>query len=266
MKQKKDIGLGWLVKDLISAAIYSIITFVAFNYILPTLPADEVFNNAIVLFIILGSIGLTLLIRKTPSLILSVSEKFMKDNTGIIKTYSSLDDAVEDLKNDFKNSSKISLFLQIGRKELGDGESSIFGELIKGKVADGDCIRVLHASKGSPFLSDSRARARSNRYVNWMNSIERLEGIISIHKQNYVKIESREHKQPYLWRIFIFDEIAYVSGYLFDRNNDKKARVYKLCDGRNSLYIIFKKYFEYLWASNCPENSENEVLDWSLRN
>jgi hypothetical protein len=84
-----------------------------------------------------------------------------------------------------------------------------------------------------------------------------LDKQIELLKDTYdCNIEGREHSEPYLWRIFIFDNVAYVSGYLRATDNDKHAFVYKLEEGPDSLYMVFSKYFEYLWVKYEPSNKD----------
>jgi hypothetical protein len=75
------------------------------------------------------------------------------------------------------------------------------------------------------------------------------------------QIKHRGHREPYLWRIFIFDDIAFVSAYLYFRENDKRANVYKIKKGENSLYTVFDKYFDYLWVNYDPE-VKDDIKKW----
>jgi hypothetical protein len=84
----------------------------------------------------------------------------------------------------------------------------------------------------------------------------------------HVQAEVREHYEPFLWRIFLFDDVAYVSAYLHPSDNDSKTVVYKLHKSENSLFVVFNKYFEYLWQKYDPSSSpqlptEDEIKKWS---
>ncbi|WP_420629629.1 hypothetical protein [Candidatus Leptofilum sp.] len=186
-----------------------------------------------------------------------LGKMYMRERTGIIEIYENLNQCKEDMQKDFHEATNICLLLQIGRKELGDGESSFFWSLAKEKNSSGTSIRVLRAAPNSPFLSEERAKFRNTPVKRWGEDIRRLDKQIELLKDTYdYNIEGREHSEPYLWRIFIFDDIAYVSGYLHTSDNDKHAFVYKLEEGPDSLYMVFSKYFEYLWVKYELSNED----------
>ncbi|MBN1683855.1 MAG: hypothetical protein JW855_00205, partial [Gammaproteobacteria bacterium] len=186
---------------------------------------------------------------------------------GIICTYKNLDECKNDIRADFIKAHHIDLLLQIGQQELGANTASFFYPLIEeGKVSPNTSIRVLRASIDSPFLSKERAlsRGKSDRYDRWAMQLDNLCNVIK-HLSKKVNITDRKHKEPFLWRIFIFDDIVYLSAYLYKSKNDNQAPVYKIKDGKNSLYIIFKKYFETLWLKYDPsfDNDIDRWVDWS---
>lgn len=151
------------------------------------------------------------------------------------------------MRADFKRATKILLLLQIGRQEIGNSESSYFYSLV-GEKAAGCKIKILRASSASPFYSEARANHRGNDPTRWAEDIRRLGTEISfLKKQSKAQIDERQHEEPLLWRIFIFDNVAYVSAYLYPRDVDSRSIVYKLEEGPDSLYSAFKKYFDYLW-------------------
>jgi hypothetical protein len=159
------------------------------------------------------------------------------------------------------------MLLQIGRREFGDGGASYFAEEAKQKVQPGSAIRVLRASKSSPFLSEARAATRQTDIRRWHEDMRRLEIELNLLRDIHgVRIESREHLEPFLWRMFLFDDVAYVSAYLHQRDNDRKAAVYKLQTGEKSLFAEFDKYFEYLWASSDPDDPIAAVTKWAVAN
>ena len=58
--------------------------------------------------------------------------------------------------------------------------------------------------------------------------------------------------------------MAYVSGYLHGRHNNRKAFVYKLESGPDSpLYAVFNKYFDYLWLKYDPSLNIDHMEKWA---
>jgi len=187
---------------------------------------------------------------------------YMRRHTGIAHTYDNLHECKNDMEADFRRAKRISLFLQVGRWELGSGEPSYFSVLVREKEI-GSQIRILRASDKSPFLSKERADNLGYKYEHWVESMRRLSEEIDLLRDSKAKIEDRQHDEPYLWRIFIFDDVAYVSPYLYLHENHKKAIVYKLEDGEDSLYAVFKKYFDYVWMKYDPTGPTDPNQCWA---
>ena len=194
-----------------------------------------------------------------------VGKKYMRTNTGIVEVYNNLEACRSVIRNDFEKASNIRLLLQIGRREFGDEEPSFFWSLARDtKSCSEAVIRVLRASEDSPFLSEERAKNRKTPVEQWKEDIRRLEKSLQLLKNSYnVKFEEREHSEPFLWRIFIFDNIAYVSAYLYPRANDTHAVVYRIQKDENSLFSIFSKYFDYLWLKYDPAAPRDEIEKWA---
>jgi hypothetical protein len=195
--------------------------------------------------------------------------RYMYEHTGIISIYDNLEACKKDMQIDIQKARDIRLLLQIGQAELGGGKTSLLYNLVLEKDQPGVRVRILRASKDSPFLSEKRAKFRQGTpAIYWQRDLESLDDKINrIREMNRkIEIEERRHKEPFLWRIFIFDDIAYVSAYLYRRGNDDQATVYKIQRGANeqdgrSLFTIFSKYFDYLWKKWDP-TIENEVEKW----
>jgi len=214
--------------------------------------------------VLLGSLIYTSVRSKVTTFSQDIGKRYMEERTGIIEVFDSLESCVNDMKKEFEKAKQIKLLLQIGRKEIGDSEASIFGIAAKKKNRPGEKIRVLRASKNSPFLSEERAKSRGNDIRRWREDMRRLANEIDLLKDIHeVDIEDREHDEPYLWRIFIFDDVAYVSAYLHQSDNDLKAVVYKLTKKETSLFAVFDKYFEYLWAKSNSEDKDKSIGVWA---
>lgn len=193
------------------------------------------------------------------------------EQTGIIATYDNLNSCKSDLVDDFKNATNVKLLLQLGRNEIGTGINSFFFPIVKSRAHRPNCtIKILRASVDSPFLSEKRARIRqkiSERdwrdiITEWRDTIKEFDAKITLMRKN-VNITVREHSEPFLWRIFIFDKTAYVSGYLFDRYNDNRAIIHKFAESEYSLFAIFEKYFDYLWKKYDLEDTDDPDEKWS---
>ena len=188
---------------------------------------------------------------------------YMQKRTGITRIYNNLNDCEKDMKSDFIEAKKVSLLLQIGRNDF-NSKRSIFWELAKDKNRPENKIRVLRASTQSPFLSNERSKSRpTSMFDEWQDSTQQVKASIELLRKFGCKIEDREHREPYLWRIWIFDNVAYVSGYLASQNNDRHAFVYRFEDAEDSLYKIFFKYFEYLWRKYDSTLSDDETDRWA---
>jgi hypothetical protein len=218
---------------------------------------------AAALFFVLGLLLTRFLLKRLQSF--SLGLRYMRKHTGIVRTYRNLHECKDEMEVDFRRATNISLLLQIGRLEFGYSELAFFYLLAKQKEI-GSHIRILRASDKSPFLSEARARRRGKDPKYWKEEMRRLGTQIEFLRDDpnvKAEIEDRQHLEPYLWRIFIFDDIAYVSAYLHPRENDKKAIVYRLKDGRDSLYPIFKKYFDYLWMEYDPAGPSDPNERWA---
>lgn len=225
--------------------------------------SDDLKSVAVGASVLLGSLVVAYFRRGVSTFSEDLGKRYMNERTGIVTVFRNLEECKKDMQTEFEKASDIRLLLQIGRRELGDSEPSYFWTLAKQKTRPGTQIRVLRASEESPFLSKDRAKFRETPVERWREDLRRLAREINILKDVYhVKVEEREHREPYLWRIFLFDDIAYVSAYLHQSDNDRKTVVYKLHKGENSLFVVFSKYFDYLWLKYDLSTS-NEVQKWS---
>lgn len=215
--------------------------------------------------LLLGLLPTLFFFWRVPSPLDRVGLRYMSKRTGIIDTFPNLTDpkCKEDMQLQFEQSKNIRFLLQIGRQELGFSRPSYFYSLAKRK--DAACqIRILRASAKSPFFSEARARHLGKDPKRWSEYVEQLAREIGyLKKESKAQIEDRQHREPYLWRIFIFDKIAYVSVYSKLTNNDSEATVYKLAEeGEDSLYFVFSKYFDYLWLKYDPQGPEDPNERW----
>jgi hypothetical protein len=216
------------------------------------------------LFLLIGLLLMILFMRVVRWFSNESGRRYMSQRTGIIHTFPNLDACKDDMQADFKRAKDVRLLLQIGRKELGDSRASYFYSLAKEKNTPGSLIKILRAASDSPFLSEARAAFRKTDVKLWREDTRRLGNAIGLLKSTFkVEIEERLHHEPFLWRIFIFDDVAYVSAYLYHRDVDSKCVVYKLKKGDTSLYTVFEKYFDYLWQKYDPSDSREPSDRWA---
>ena len=253
--------------EVVKAAVVSAITGLIGFLITSLLNINSDLKPAIVgVSVFIGYIIITFIQKKVTNFSEEIGKKFVEEQTGIVKVYENLEDCKEDMRTDFRASKDIRMLLQIGRREFGDGEASYFIEDSKAKKNTEDKIRILRGGGSSPFFSEKRAAFRKNNVNRWREDTRRLQTEINLLRETGVCIFDREHSEPFLWRIFLFDEIAYVSGYLHPRDNDRMAVVYKIKKGDNSLFPVFERYFEYLWKKYDPAligiNPDDIWKDW----
>ncbi len=131
---------------------------------------------------------------------------------GIVAIFENLEACRADMQKEFEKANHIRLLLQLGRRELGDRKTSMFWSLAQQKNQVGVDIRILRASENSPFLSEARAKVRGTPVGQWQEDTRRLREEIQRLKDVYqIKAQDREHFEPFLWRIFLFDDVAYIT-------------------------------------------------------
>ena len=260
----RPVILHGLTADIAKKASFMLVASLIGYALTKFLTLDQDLKGIIIALFILAS----LLISSSAKLgatyfAQDLGKRYMAAHTGINEVFSNLESCKEDMRAEFQTAKDIRMLLQVGRREYGDGEPSFFWLPSQSKVLPDNRIRVLRASEDSPFLSDARAKSRGTSPLRWREDIRRLhselELLRSIHGS---RIEELTHSEPFLWRIFILDDTAYVSAYLHPRDNDRLAAVYKLKKGGDSLYAVFDKYFEYLWWKYDPKGPQDAQMKW----
>jgi hypothetical protein len=188
-------------------------------------------------------------------------ERELESKTGIVKIFDNFRDCEAEILEYVKMSDSVRVFLQIGKTVLG-GTTSFYDHL--GRIIRPNAkVKILHASLDSPYLNERIAHERTSDYKEWIvdlnHAAQKIENLIGRNSS----LESREHKEGYIWRLFVFDDIAYVQPYLFTRDNSENAPVLKLSrvttltdrreENRFSLYKVFLNYFDFKWDEYTPE-------------
>ncbi len=171
---------------------------------------------------------------------------FASRTDGLVAKFANLHEAKEDMKQEFIKAKLSKFFLQIGRAEF-SGKPSFFYELANEKSGTDDEILILHASANSPELSETKAKKLKKNHRVWMTNLHQIKAHLALLMEQGAKITVRDHQEPFHFRVFIMDDIAYVSNYQYLTQNDRKSVVYKFKNGSNSLYKVFNNYFDQLW-------------------
>jgi hypothetical protein len=244
------------ISILLGTPIISILMFKALSVIVKTLIQPRVEQE------VKGRLESE--IRKT------LGEDFRKElesTTGIVKIFNNFRECEAEILGHVETSNTVRVFLQIGKTVLG-GTTSFYdylGRIIQptGKV------RILHASLESPYLSERIASERNSDYKEWKvdldHATQKIENLVEKHEAT---LKSRQHKEGYVWRLFIFDEVAYVQPYLYSKNNSENAPVLKLSklgtlgisfekreENPSSLYKVFLNYFDFKWDECRPDST-----------
>lgn len=180
-------------------------------------------------------------------------------HTGIKQVYESFHEAFPDLHKNFAKAEKrIDLLLYIGRREFGI-KDALFSDLLREKLARETNleVRILHIAEDSPYLSVRRARQLGKRQSKWLRDVRHVRSEIQEIAQDAQNVRVIAHKEPFLWRIFIFDNVMFVSSYLHATKNDQKAPVYLIEEGDSSLYTAFETYFDGLWRSYSTAQADD---------
>ena len=208
--------------------------------------------------------------RLRPIIENEISEKLKekyKQLLGLENLFSNFTVCETEILSTLKTSKKVKVFLQIGKTVL-SGITNFYDYLEEAIHAESS-IKILHAGLESPYLTQAIAQRRGSNYDEWVADIEHaIKKVHILSKKGKGSISARQHKEAYIWRLFIFDNVAYVQPYLYDRKNSNKAPVLKFIkyfDNNtiidNSLYKLFEKYFDTKWEEYRPNQSSlSEII------
>jgi 8-oxo-dGTP pyrophosphatase MutT (NUDIX family) len=142
-------------------------------------------------------------------------------------------------------------------KSVLSGSAIIYDALERSR--DDAEIKILHAGMRNPYLSERIALNRESLYREWREDIQ-YATTVGRRLQSHLKprLELREHSEGYVWRLFIFDDKAYVQPYLHPSDNARRAPVLRFDRNQqnngegNSLYAMFDAYFDLKWEECAP--------------
>lgn len=194
----------------------------------------------------------------------------LNNKIGIVGTYNNFNVCEKEILEEIKKSKSIKIFLQMGKTVMSGG-TNFYDYLCQQRLKDNADVKVLHASQDNPYLSESQAINRKSDYNEWLTDLDHAaKKVDNLIKKNGPKLEGRQHTEGFVWRMFIFDNNAYIQPYLHKRNNSKQAPVIKLSrllsnndkieTNENSLFIAFSNYFDLKWDEYRPESTTLEKL------
>jgi hypothetical protein len=254
-----------LVKELVASVILQTVTIfiLLFSETLGFSKSQALtigLGNLVVILIILYLIRGRIRGKITTAFANMAINKYGRD-TGLAKVYENYIEAEPDIKECFEKATKIRIFMQIGRGVIGGNRSLLF-ESAQAKKEKGVSIQILYADQTSPYLSRERAKKRNSNYIEWETSIQYTEGNIKALLEDEINIAARKHCEPYLWRLFIFDDVMFVIPYTHNKNNHEKSHTFKLerkAEGAGSLYDTFSTYFDELWIKRGSSSFTHTV-------
>lgn len=183
----------------------------------------------------------------------------LETKTGIVKIFPNFSSCEEEILRELQNSSENRVFLQLGRSVVSGGRD--FFDRLDRAVRPGGNVRVLHASSESPYLSERVANTRGSSFALWRADLDHAtKRIDALAAEINAKIEGRRHREGYVWRFFITENLAYIQPYLYPRKNSERAPVLKVARrltgsgeaNEASLFIPFSTYFDQKWDENAP--------------
>lgn len=188
------------------------------------------------------------------------------DEIGIVKVFKSFEESTPEILEQIGSSNSVRIFLQLGKTVLAG--TTIYDYLGK-NVKMGAAVKVLHAGLDSPYLKQRTALERGSNYDEWVADLNHaMAKIRALTKSSYAYVRSRQHKESYLWLIFLFDTCAYIQPYMFAKSNTKQSPVIKAekkllgtdVENPRSLYKTFSTYFDIKWEECIPQHAKIEDI------
>lgn len=188
------------------------------------------------------------------------------EDVGLQNVFQNWTECQEEVLGRFGTSSSIRVFLQMGKSVL-SGAATIYRALQK--LPPTSQVRILHAGAGNPYLGEMSATRRDSDYREWREDVNYAARVGErLHARLGPRLQLRNHSEGYLWRLFIFDDVAYVQPYLYERDNANIAPVLRFSRyfgdtaddavNPNSLYGMFSAYFNLKWEECAPKSPKLE--------
>ena len=189
--------------------------------------------------------------------------------SGIDQIFESMGAARSELLTAMEGANKIRMFVQIGNIIGSNGD---FYDLLESlHLQPAVHVRILKADASNPYLTEIAATGRGKNHKLWKEDIkhgdEKLRALVaqSLTEQHF---DIRHHREGYLWRYFLVDNVCYAQPYLRRSKNESFAPVYRLLShghgdaaSDRSLFAVFDNHFEQKWQEYRPKsvNLEDEL-------
>jgi hypothetical protein len=196
----------------------------------------------------------------------------LETKVGITKIFNNFYECENEIIRQLETSKEIRVLLQIGKTVLA-GTTSFYDYLADKELDSKKKIKILHADINNPYLSERIAHLRKSDFIEWRLDLEHSkQKLESMSARSSGQLEGRSHMEAFFWRIFLFDDYAYVQPYTYDRKNSERAPVLRLARlyenpdinedrvNYNSLYRVFSKYFDIKWDEYLPRVTEIRKL------
>lgn len=182
---------------------------------------------------------------------------FAGELIGLEKVYENFDSARDHIYEDLKNTQgPIKIFIHIASQDIGlkGAFFDVLKEVVEKKTVD---IRVLHAAHESPLFSKDRLLLIGKNYDHVIASLEYASS--SLRRLETIEasaLRRRSHELPFIWRLyFVFDRL-YMMPYFSTKDAVKKSPVLVFSRQENSLYHVFRDWFDHTWALSIPVRVE----------
>ena len=168
----------------------------------------------------------------------------------MIRIYGSYEEAESDILESMRNSESVKILVQMGRKEFLGEQFSFLYEALKGLKAKK--ISVAFASKDSPYFSEERSKGlgkHPNEFRMLLGQLsERMSLLTYECEKNQNKITLIPHKEPFLFKLFLFDDDGFIMFYTYPKDNDLRASWFRVKNEEGSLYQMANDYYSDLEA------------------
>lgn len=197
----------------------------------------------------------------------------LQNSIGLVRIHANFPACEHLVKESIGSSDRIDIFVQIGKTVFAD--SNFYDYLRGANVPGAASMRLLHADADSVFLTEKAAQSRGNDVQSWRLDLKySYSKAVSLESAAGKSVEARQHQEGYLWRLFVFDNVAFAQPYLYDRDNSSLAPVLEfarnhdsankvLSENPRSLYRVFSRYFDLVWDKSAPE--QTSFAGWSAR-
>jgi 8-oxo-dGTP pyrophosphatase MutT (NUDIX family) len=173
---------------------------------------------------------------------------------GLEKIFDNFDVARPYIFEDLRSTEgPIRIFIHIASQDIGLKGS--FFDVLDGVANKGTVdIRVLHADAGSPLFAKSRMVSLGKDYDRVLDSLNyAASSLRSLEQSKTSSLRRRSHSLPFIWRLyFVFDRL-YFMPYFTEKDAVKNSPVLVFRRTSNSLYHVFKDWFDYAWEFSMPE-------------